>query len=397
MKRARYYHRPHRAKPHEVRYYDKDGIQQYAYYEKDKKTEALAFVEKCNKEAGLPEELLFSVSERMVLSQIKGMCDKAGLPLEQARDYVKEKIRQISTAKQMGIGDAWELFEKNLNKRSASAETIDFYRRYVLSFQNHLKIKSMLDFMKLDYNIELPLTASPAHYKRALSAFLEYCKSQNIIKNNPLKDIKLPKNLKEKKIPEVLSVADTYRLLAEIPEIWKPAFAVLMFAGIRGGELITKRRPGIKISAIDFDAKKITIDSSASKMRRKPRIILNPPPNIWPWLEPLKEKDGREPVAAGNYEAFRSAKRKTNVNLSQGVTRHSFGSYGYHAISPARTIEIMGHTKGKDIDTFFEYYKGLATPGDAKRYFKITPRAVEIWKWVQKWKSAAGSPEKTAK
>ena len=183
---------------------------------------------------------------------------------------------------------------------------------------------------------------------------------------------KLPRILKEVKAPEILSVEETRRLFENIPADWRPATALMVFAGVRPFEFVSPdRSPVLKVCVIDFESKKIKIPAEISKTRRL-RILSDLPANLWAWLEPLKTLDASLNIAPASYEVWRSVKEDSGVKIAHDALRHSFASYAYHFLGAEHTVEIMGHVGGFAV--FAKHYKGLADKKSAKEYFSTLPR-----------------------
>ncbi len=212
---------------------------------------------------------------------------------------------------------------------------------------------------------------SPEHAKRALRPFFNFCIGKGWVTSNPFVSIKTPRILREKVHPSIITPDECRKLLKAIPTEWQPAFALMAFVGLRPGEVVSsEHEPVIKIGDIDFNAKKITVPATVSKTRMT-RVIIEPPDNIWKWIEPLKSHNKSEDIAPASYDVYRRVKRNSGVNISKDALRHSFASYGYHFLGAEKTVEILGHVGGFGV--FAKHYKGLASPEDSKKYFKISP------------------------
>lgn len=398
MKQARYYHKPGRAKPHEIRFYDPDGKIHSKFFEnklsvKDEsgqivKLGAMDFMDECNSSIRLPEEMQFTITDRMLFSQIKAACEAAGTPIDKAAEIVKLNIENFSQAKGMTFDKAKTAFLADCERRRTRKDTRLFYTRFINDFAKYFKHPDIIAVTRTAAEAYLASHKSPDHAKRALRAFFNYCVSQKWIPISPFYKIKSPKIIKPKKIPPVLSVDNTSLLFSKLEDKWKPLFALMAFAGVRPGELISPnekpskseksapRKNGLEIKHIDFKAKRIVIPDTVAKTQDA-RIILTPPENIWKWLQPLKTRPKEDIyVAPGSYEAYRKQKALSGIDFTNtSLLRHSFGSYAYHFLGVERTIEITGH----EYKTFKKHYKGLATPKDSKLYFSITPDSVSAW------------------
>ena len=105
---------------------------------------------------------------------------------------------------------------------------------------------------------------------------------------------------------------------------------------------------------------------------RQARVLDGLPANLWSWLAPLKGLPAEKGVAPASYAAWRKVRATMPIKLKKDVLRHSFASYGFHALGAEKNVEILGHIGGFGV--FAKHYKGLATDSDAKAYFSILPK-----------------------
>ena len=332
--------------------------------------DAQNYADELNNEQNLPNELKFKNTDRIVFSQIKELCETNNIPLSRAYNFLVGKINEIRPVKDATFADAIIDYEKYLSAKKISGNTIRFYKQCLKTFFNANELKNVSEAAQCNPIEAFEKVKSPVHVKRALSPFLDWCVGKQYITSNPIKGLKLNMRLTAHKIPHILSIKNTKLLFELLPEAWKPAFALLAFAGLRPSEIIDASRPGILVSNIDFKNKRITID--VGKMSRKPRIILNAPANLWSWIAPLKGKEPSDTVAPGSYQSYINLMRKLPIDMPQDILRHSFGTYSYFKYGESVTKDIMGH--GTQTNTLFKYYKGLGTPKDAEAYFNIKPQ-----------------------
>ena len=380
----------------------KSGNPKCPYYVKfdfspDKKTfnrkyfknelDAQAFADEKNTELNLPKELKFENTDRIVFSQIKDLCPLNRVTLSEAYNFLALKIGEIRPVKAIAIADALPAYLKTIKKvRGLAANTLRFYEQCISTFFEANYFKNISDVSSCNLSEAFSKVASPLHVKRALKPFFDWCVEMDYATSNPIASVKPQTKLKVREIPHVLTLEQTRLMFAVLPPIWKPAFALWAFAGLRPSEIIDASRPGIPISNIDFENKRIRID--VGKMRRHPRIIVNAPANLWPWLEPLQNLPRTDAVAPESYECYINLKNKLPFDLPQDTLRHSYGTNAYFHFGESVAKDVMGH--GKNTDTLFTFYKGLGTPATAKQYFSITPQSVE--KWAKNQPSETVSP-----
>ena len=375
MKQARYQFVKNKAKPHKISFYLENGKRTSKFFAD--KGEALLFQLQISKpeDGNIPDVMQFTLSERLVFAQIKAEYSRLGSDLDTALRFFRENFATFATnagKKGMDWKAAVSEFLQDTEKRGARIPTIQFYKNKINLFQTREHIQNVKDATLQLAESYLAKYPSPEHSKRALRAFYNFCIQRGWIAENPFLNAKLPRILKEVKAPEILSVEETRRLFENIPADWRPATALMVFAGVRPLEIVSPdRSPVLKVCDIDFESKKIKIPAEISKTRRL-RILSDLPANLWAWLEPLKTLDASLNIAPASYEVWRSVKEDSGVKIAHDALRHSFASYAYHFLGAEHTVEIMGHVGGFAV--FAKHYKGLADKKSAKEYFSTLPR-----------------------
>ncbi len=367
MKRAHYKFIKNRPAAHGVCYYDDDGKRRVAAFKLER--DALDFLARCNASIVLPDELKFSVEERIAFARIKKICSDFGISLDVAADIIKaNKPKELSNGK--SFSDARDAFLSNLAERGGRQLTVNDYRARLNRFAADVEIDDVAAVspqLAADY---LARIKSPLHALRVLRPFFKFCVEAGWIVSSPFDGAKIKNSIVEKHLPPVLSVENTVKLLNNTPRIWQPTVALMAFCGIRPNEICSDVKAVLPVSAVDFKAKKITVPAAISKTHTA--RIIQPPANIWAWLEPLKERPESEAVAPASETVFRRVKASTGVKLEKDVLRHSFASYAFHYLGAERAVEILGHVGGFAV--FAKHYKGLATPDEAEQYFSILPQ-----------------------
>lgn len=328
------------------------------------------FAETLREEEVLPDAYRFAPDERSVFASIKALCERAGVPLADALDFVRAGISSKAVAG-CPWTDAEQAFIADAERRGARAQTLKFYRSRLGLFAARENVQNIAEVDAERAEKYLAGILSPEHSKRALRAFFNFCKTQKWVAVNPFELAKTPRRLKEFAAPSILSVADTERLMSAVPPKWTPAVAIMAFAGVRPNELASlDGAEVVRVGDIDFAARKITIRAEVSKVRRV-RILTSLPDNLWAWIEPLRGLSAEAKVAPASYDVWRRVKRNSGVKLPKDVLRHSFASYAYHHIGAERAVEILGHIGGFGV--FAKHYKGLSDAETSAKYFAIFP------------------------
>lgn len=375
MKKASYiYSKSRPSSPHQVWYYSEDGKRKMKSFAE--KSVAMQFLSKCNEELKtvLPEQLVFSVSERILFAQVKEICARADAPLENIIDIIREHIggtvqKGFTVLDVDGERGALTLFLEDCQKRGGRAHTIKNYKQRIARWQALTNVENVSECTQKAAERYLASIKSPDHAKRALGAFFNFCVARGWIAQNPFSLAKISRRLKEKELPHVLTPADVRELLVKSPKIWQPAIALMAFCGVRPNEIIPLEKSVMLVSDVNFAKRSITIRAEVAKTRTA--RVFNPPDNVWAWLMPLKDRKKNENIAAGSYEVWRGIKEHSGVEVLKDALRHSFASYGYHFLGAEHTVEIMGHVGG--FGMFAKHYKGLADKKSATEYFSIAP------------------------
>ena len=355
-----------RSCPFEVRW-SEGGILKRKRF--SKKLDAKMFFEKVSSEENLPEELTFSVSERICFNQIRKICVDAGVDLSKVVELVKDRIFTLSVEGK-NWNEAKDEYLIDLKRRNARETSIIGVKKKLARFERFYLPENVAKIPVEIVEKFFGSISSPEHYKRILRAFLNFCIAKKWATENPFILANLPTMLKEKSSVNVMSVEDARNLIHSVSDKWRPAVVIMMFAGVRPSEILPNKEKVsvVRWEDVDFDKKRIVISSSVAKTR-KDRILHDLPDNLWVWLKGCEKKTGN---IAETYDSWRKEKKRKGIRLGKDILRHSFASYAYHFLGAERSVEILGHIGGFKV--FSDNYKGLATPTDSNEYFNIFPK-----------------------
>ena len=369
---ARYQYVPGRGKPHKISYWREDGSRMAKFFASQ--GDALIFQAKFNEENkdSLPDNLEASIDDRIILAQIKSECKRLNADLTDALSCVKEHLADFLNSNKI-TGCDWDsaanLYLTECARRGARPSTLRGYKFQILKAKSDLNINDVGLLNSDVANKYLSSVKYPLHAKRALRPFFKLFKEQGWVNGNPFYIANLPRFFREKTHPSNISTDDCRKLLNAVPVDWKPAFALMAFAGLRPGEVVSpEREPVVKVCNIDFKGKRITVPAEVAKTRMT-RVLTALPANIWTWLATLQNLPQDDNVAPASYEVFRRVKSNSGVSIPKDALRHSFASYGYHFLGAEKTVEMLGHIGGFGV--FAKHYKGLATPEESQEYFSI--------------------------
>ena len=334
------------------------------------RSEAEDFIAQNKKESHLPAELRISPLERADFARIKLICERYGKTIKDAASIIEEYLKNKKESTPP-VFDAVKLFLDACEKRKVRPSTLDFYRRYLKRFCDLLLDSSVCtgEFNQIQAQSYIDSVADKVHTKSVLRAFWSWLVENGYATENVFFNVKINRILKDKSPIPLMSVKDTRENIDACPDTYKPLYALMAFAGIRPEELLPKQKNAkLEVSDVDFESKKIIVRAEVAKMRT-PRVLMNLPSNIWPWLEPIK-KWGK--ICPNGVSAWYEQKKKLPHKIPQDALRHSFASYAYYALGVEHAVEILGH----DYKTYKKFYKGLASLKDSEEYFKILPANV---------------------
>ncbi|MCX6995904.1 MAG: tyrosine-type recombinase/integrase [Kiritimatiellaeota bacterium] len=208
---------------------------------------------------------------------------------------------------------------------------------------------------------------SRANYRRAIMGFFNFAMKKGLLELNPAAAIE--KVALDETLPEIFTVAETERLLQATENVYPrlvPAIAIGFFAGLRSAEI-----EKLDWSAVDIQAKLITVSPKIAKKRRQRHVALSD--NLRAWLLPYCQTAGRicPPSAVVVRWRPRIMKQAGLAQWPHNGLRHSFASYHLAQFQDiSKTALELGHTRP---DVLFNHYRNLVKPADAAAYWKILP------------------------
>jgi integrase len=195
------------------------------------------------------------------------------------------------------------------------------------------------------------------HDLKILSIIFKRAVDHNLIKKNPVKDVRRFKV--EKKNPRFFSLEEIRLILSKCPERLYPAFMILLHTGMRRGEIAN-----LEWEDVDFERKVIKIVAKhgwSPKGKSEREIPINN--ELYGVLAKLREKStGSYVIEKRNVKRYeralwenfwRLAKRLGIRNTNIHTFRHTFASYLIMSGVDLVTVkELLGH---RDITTTMRY------------------------------------------
>lgn len=167
-----------------------------------------------------------------------------------------------------------------------------------------------------------------------------------------------------------LGVEQAKRLMRNIPQRYRSAVALAMFAGIRPEEIAGDGKEKLTWAAVAPEERLIRVPGEISKTGQT-RIIEELPEAVWHWLTPQERSLPVCPVA---WRSVLYAARDA-IGLSvwpQDCLRHSFATYALALTAePGRVAMWLGHNGNPTM--LHRHYRGLATKAQAESFFALRP------------------------
>ena len=284
-------------------------------------------------------------------------------------------------------------FESLQSQRNYSKHTLEAYRNDIAQFLNFLQqtdteLTAVDEAIVREYISDrymAGIKATSLHREiSALKHLFEYCCKNDMVKDNPMNDIKAPRG--EKHLPDALTVDQVSHLLDSVktkdPLIIRDlAMMELMYsAGLRLSELVS-----VDIVDLKLQEGRVRVVGKGSK-ERDALIGARALKALQRWLEERTAMTRSDEQAVfisqrgtrmtGRNVQLRLAKFAKQCGLEQHLhphmLRHSFASHLLQSSGDLRAIqELLGHS---DISTT-QIYTHLDFQHLAKVYDKAHPRA----------------------
>ncbi len=185
---------------------------------------------------------------------------------------------------------------------------------------------------------------------------------------------------------EFLTVEDAERIMRNLPEQYRPAAAILLFAGVRPQEIWGLDKEPLLWRHVFVDERYLKIPAAMAKTREG-RIIEGLPETLWRWIPKAADAPDKPvcpaqsqyliraiQIAGGFYKRGygRAGTWEKLRHWPHDATRHSFATYALALSNDAAKVALwLGHKR--DSVMLFKHYRGLTTRAEAERYFAIAP------------------------
>ena len=292
---------------------------------------------------------------------------EAGVALS-LQETIRQALPLLSRARAVTVEGLLAEFAELKEPHWSALSTRNFRaaaRRFVEAFGDRDPAALSAQELTVWLNAEYPSAASRAHAMRTLNPAFTYALRQKHITENPFALVEKQRVVKQRAI-DVLSPEEVRALLNAAPADCVPAYAMMLFAGVRPYELRRLRWGNVRDGFLH-------VEHSVAKTRSARNIELHP--TLVAWLEAFR------PAGADAFSAIvptdwhrkdQAARAAAGVANRPDVCRHSYASYYLAAYGSADKLKAnMGHSRGSD--TLFVHYRAATTPEVAERFWGILP------------------------
>lgn len=165
---------------------------------------------------------------------------------------------------------------------------------------------------------------------------------------------------------KVLPVERVRVLMAKIPQQYRSAVALALFAGVRPEEIAGEGKERLTWACVNCAERIIRIPGELAKTKRT-RIIEGLPDAIWRFMTPTGD---RTPVCPATWRSLLYAAREATglAVWPQDCLRHTFATYALALTQDsARVAHWLGHEGNPTM--LHRHYRGLATKAQATAFF----------------------------
>lgn len=198
---------------------------------------------------------------------------------------------------------------------------------------------------------------------RTLRPAFNFAVRQGIIAESPFQRLELVR-LRAADSIDIFSPEEARRLMEVAPLDCRPAFALLLFAGVRPAELTRLVWGNVRDGFVH-------IAPGVAKTRQVRNIEIVP--TLAAWLRVAGPHAPEQLVCPPNWKRKSQAVRAAaGLADRQDTARHSYASYHLALFQSVDALKAnLGHSRNSD--TLFAHYRAAATPAQAKEYWAILP------------------------
>jgi len=212
------------------------------------------------------------------------------------------------------------------------------------------------------------LTLSPRSYNnflRVLRTFFAFAQRRGWLSKETDLLTCVERRTEKSQPVEIFSPAELGKLFKHASPELAHCFALAAFAGLRSEEIL-------RLEWQDIERHPAFIEIAAHKAKTATRRLVPTSDNLASWLTIAPRSGARvwRHSKAWFFEAMRNAATDAKIKWKQNALRHSFISYRLAEIQDVNRVALEAGTSPQMI---FRHYRELATPEQARTWFKIAP------------------------
>jgi len=119
------------------------------------------------------------------------------------------------------------------------------------------------------------------------------------------------------------------------------------------------------------------IEVTAKKAKTRQRRLVEICSSLTEWLNPYRKETGKVYPSGANYfqEQFAALREKLKISIRRNGLRHAFCTYHFalHA-----NENLTAQQAGNSPTMIHKHYKGLATKGEAEKWFAVMPEGTKV-------------------
>ncbi len=206
---------------------------------------------------------------------------------------------------------------------------------------------------------------SRRNFATVVGGLFEHFRRRGSLAENPCKDLEREATRNGGDIA-FWTPAEAEALLRAMPSVALPAFVLSLFCGLRSAEAAR-----LTWASVNFEQRHVEVRIGAAKTASRRLVPL--PAAAVEWLLPLRG-NAKDRVysehESGLPKRVSEAAKAAGVRRVENGARHSFVTYHVALTGDVARVALDA---GNSPNVIHGHYRGLATTGDAERFFSIRP------------------------
>lgn len=200
-------------------------------------------------------------------------------------------------------------------------------------------------------------------FRLRLAALFSYALRSGYVAENPVENVEKAKGHSAE--IQILTVAQTAKLMEQASEETLPYWAIGAFAGLRSAEI-----ERLEWSDVDFDGAFIQVRARHAKTASRRLVPMQE--NLRAWLANYRDAKGKVCPSSALRKKLDADRDRAGLleNWPNNALRHSFGSYRLPVLGDANRLALE---MGNSPDMVFQHYRELVKPRESEAYWRVAP------------------------